>query len=216
MVMTRNVLFYRQLSINTLPVLLLLSLSILELTIETLVYSIFLPLKFIVFNSSWIQLLVLSPTTRKFHHITLILEFPHWLRINERIQYKLLCLTYKALQTGHPIYLRSLLSLACNHSTRSSYSSLYVEFPSSFILKSSIGFFYHSSPALWTSLPHDVCRLSFQLVHHFSSSELIAHYSPSSELATSLFWKRSKLICSQFFCRVVCIHLGFLRTDGID
>ena len=43
--------------------------------------------------------------TPKFHHITPILKSLHWLKINERIQYKVLSLTYKSLQTGKPCYL---------------------------------------------------------------------------------------------------------------
>ena len=58
--------------------------------------------------------------TTKFHHITPILKSLHWLKIDERIHYKVLSLTYKSLHTGHPSYLRSLLSFAPNRSTRSS------------------------------------------------------------------------------------------------
>jgi len=38
----------------------------------------------------------------KFHHITSILKSLHWLKINERMKYKVLCLTYKSLKTGQP------------------------------------------------------------------------------------------------------------------
>ena len=58
--------------------------------------------------------------TPKFHHITPILKSLHWLTINQRIQYKILSLTHKSLKTGHPSYLRSLLSLTPHRSTRSS------------------------------------------------------------------------------------------------
>jgi Reverse transcriptase (RNA-dependent DNA polymerase) len=47
--------------------------------------------------------------TPKCHHITPILKSLHWFSINQRIQYKVLCLTHKSLKTGHPSYLRSLL-----------------------------------------------------------------------------------------------------------
>jgi len=33
----------------------------------------------------------------------------HWLKINERIEYKLLSLTYKVLTTSQPDYLHSLM-----------------------------------------------------------------------------------------------------------
>jgi len=39
--------------------------------------------------------------TPKFHHITPILKSLHWLKINERIKYKVLPLTYESLKTAH-------------------------------------------------------------------------------------------------------------------
>jgi hypothetical protein len=39
--------------------------------------------------------------TPKFHHISPILQSLHWLKIDEIIQYKILCLTYKTLHSGH-------------------------------------------------------------------------------------------------------------------
>jgi hypothetical protein len=49
--------------------------------------------------------------TPKFHHISPILKSIYWLKINERIQHKVLSVTYKTLHFGHPSYLHSLLSL---------------------------------------------------------------------------------------------------------
>ena len=43
-----------------------------------------------------------------------------WLKINERIEYKLLSLTYKALTTAQPTYLDSLISVQPPRATRSS------------------------------------------------------------------------------------------------
>ena len=47
--------------------------------------------------------------TPKFHPISPILKSLHWFKINERIQYKVVSLTYKTLHSGHPSYLPSLL-----------------------------------------------------------------------------------------------------------
>ena len=47
----------------------------------------------------------------KFCHVTPILKSLHWLKINERIEYKLLSPTYKALNTAQPTYLHSLISV---------------------------------------------------------------------------------------------------------
>jgi len=54
--------------------------------------------------------------THKFHHTRSILKSLHWLKINERIKYKALSLTYIFLRTGQPSYLRSLLSFPSHHS----------------------------------------------------------------------------------------------------
>jgi len=53
-------------------------------------------------------------------HITPILRSLHWLRITERIEYKLLSLTYKVLTTTQPPYLHKLISTQRPRSTRSS------------------------------------------------------------------------------------------------
>jgi hypothetical protein len=42
--------------------------------------------------------------TSKFSHITPILKSLHWLKIEQRIHFKILSLTYKALDTNPPIY----------------------------------------------------------------------------------------------------------------
>ena len=44
----------------------------------------------------------------------------HWLKVNERIEYKLLSLTYKVLTTAQPSYLHNLISLQPPRSTCSS------------------------------------------------------------------------------------------------
>ena len=44
-------------------------------------------------------------------HITPIHISLHWLKVNERIEYKLLSLTYKVLTAAQPSYLRNLISL---------------------------------------------------------------------------------------------------------
>ena len=52
--------------------------------------------------------------------ITPILRSLHWLQINERIEYKLLSLTYKVLTTNQPDYLHNLIYVQSSGRTRSS------------------------------------------------------------------------------------------------
>jgi len=58
--------------------------------------------------------------TPKTCHITPLLASLHWLKIKERIEYKLLSLTYKILTTSQATYLHNLVSLQSPRSTRSS------------------------------------------------------------------------------------------------
>jgi len=48
------------------------------------------------------------------------LKSPHGLKIQQRIEYKILSITYKTLQSGQPSYLHSLLNVRSNRTTRSS------------------------------------------------------------------------------------------------
>ena len=56
----------------------------------------------------------------KSSHITPILRSLHWLKINERIEYKLLSLIYKVLTTSQPDYLHNLISVQSSDRIRSS------------------------------------------------------------------------------------------------
>jgi len=70
-----------------------------------------------VIQNSLARAVVKAP---KFCHITPILKSLHLLKINERIEYKLLSLTYKTLTTAQPSYLHSLVSVQPPRATRSS------------------------------------------------------------------------------------------------
>ncbi len=48
--------------------------------------------------------------SRRYEHITPFLRQLHWLPIQKRIEFKVLCLTYKALHNMAPLYLTQFLS----------------------------------------------------------------------------------------------------------
>ena len=54
-------------------------------------------------------------------HITAVLEFLHWLKIEQCIQFKLISVTYKVLTTSQPTYLHNLISLQTDNNTHFSY-----------------------------------------------------------------------------------------------
>ncbi len=94
--------------------------------------------------------------SRKYDHITPILQSLHWLPIKFRISYKILLLAYKALNDLAPAYLTNLLSrYNPTRSLRSQNSSLLVV-PR--IAKSTKGgrTFSYLAPKLWNSLPENV------------------------------------------------------------
>lgn len=94
--------------------------------------------------------------SRKYDHITPILSSLHWLPVKFRIEFKILLLTYKALNNLAPVYLTNLLSrYEPTRSLRSQNSGLLVV-PR--IAKSSKGgrAFSFMAPTLWNSLPGNV------------------------------------------------------------
>lgn len=120
--------------------------------------------------------------TPKLHHITPILKSLHWLKVNHRIQYKIISLTHKTLHSGHPSYLHSLLHLNHSRSTRSS-SFVTLDRPANrSCLKITNRSFYHTAPALWNSLPADLRQLS---QNHFSNTSPFA-------LSPSVFYNKLK------------------------
>ncbi len=48
--------------------------------------------------------------TRQYEHMTPVLRQLHWLPIQERIEFKVLCLTYKVIHNMAPLYLTQFLS----------------------------------------------------------------------------------------------------------
>ena len=93
---------------------------------------------------------------RKHDHITPILMDLHWLPVNERIQFKILLLTFKSLNGLAPVYVDEMIQrYVPNRKLRSS---------SAFLLKQnkwnlkSYGFrtFTVAAPFLWNSLPLEV------------------------------------------------------------
>jgi len=93
----------------------------------------------------------------KSSHITPILRSLHWLKVNERIEYKLLSLTYKVLTTSQPDYLHNLISVQSTGKLRTRSSSLVtlarptVGYPPHY--KSPTALSHNASPYLWNQLP---------------------------------------------------------------
>ena len=118
--------------------------------------------------------------TPKSCHITPVRSL-HWLRINERIKYKLLSVTYKVLPTNQPQYLHNLISVQPCHGTRSSSTVTLTRPPSRSSLKITNRSFRYAAPCLWNELP-----MELRLPRHTQSSPLspsVAHGSSSPPLS---------------------------------
>ena len=130
--------------------------------------------------------------TSKFRHISPILKDLHWLKINERVHYKVLSLTYKILSTNQPSYLRTLLDIQTVRSTRSSSIITLIRPSNPSRLKLNNRSFYHQAPALWNSLPADLRIPSdnFLTTCSISNSSPFALSAPNfhKKLKTFLFY----------------------------
>ena len=121
----------------------------------------------------------------------------HWLKIKQRIDYKIFSLTYKVLTTTQPSYLYNLIFLQRNRGTRSSNVVTLCRSPSSSSLKVNNRSFRHASPCLWNQLPkelrlpadHEDLSLLSDLAH-VSSSFPPSPLSPS--ITPSLLYYRLK------------------------
>ncbi len=90
--------------------------------------------------------------TRKFDHISPVLYDLHWLPVKERIKFKILLLTYQALNNQAPAYITQMLSFKDTRPTRYMQSvPLYV--PK--VNRTTFGgrSFSFVAPTLWNSLP---------------------------------------------------------------
>jgi len=130
-----------------------------------------------LFQNSLARTVMIAP---KSCHITPILHSLHWLRITERIEYKLLSLTYKVLTTTQPPYLHKLISTQRPRSTCSSSVVTFARPPSSSSLKITDRSFRYASPCLWNQLP-----LSHRKPHSGTSSSIICSPIPSPITSSS-------------------------------
>ena len=94
--------------------------------------------------------------SRKSDHITLILFDLHWLPVSERIKFKILLLTFKALHQQSPTYIQDLITRYLPSRSLRSSSTLSLN-PVSFNLKTyGSRAFSVSAPELWNKLPNDI------------------------------------------------------------
>src|SRR6218665_3573885 len=87
------------------------------------------------------------------NHITPVLKKLHWLKIPERIEYKVISLTYNTLQSSQPSYLRHLFTIQPPRSTRSSSTLTLLRLSVTSSLKFSNRSIAVAVQPLWNKLP---------------------------------------------------------------
>jgi len=164
----------------------------------------------------------------KSSHITPVLKSLHWLRINERIRYKLLSLTYKVLTTNQPHYLHKLIYVQPCHNTHSSSMVTLARPPTRSSLKITTGnrSFQYAALCLWNKLrtdlrePRQIQSLSFSPITlgSLSSSSSPSSRSPlASSLTRSVFHSELKtwLFGKSFPPQIFSFPIGLIpRTLG--
>ena len=117
--------------------------------------------------------------TPKSSHTTPIRRCLHWLKVTERIEYKLLSLTYKVFTTTQPSYLHNLITVQPPRSTRSSSLVTLPRPPTSSLRITDRSFQYYSS-RLWNQLPAFFRQLCTSLFNSASPSSMSGTSSISS------------------------------------
>ena len=94
--------------------------------------------------------------TRKYDHIKPVLKQLHWLPISQRIKYKILLLTYKALNGQAPNYITELQEpYVPTRNLRSSSKNL-LKVPPVKLIGYGHRCFSFVAPSLWNSLPNNI------------------------------------------------------------
>ena len=135
----------------------------------------------------------------KSSHITPILWSLHWLKITERIEYKLLSLTYEVLTTTQPSYLHNLITVQPPRSTRSSSLVTLARPSTSTSLRITDCSLQYASSRLWNQLPASLRQPRTNISNSASPSSLSGtssissiHSPLSSPVTPSLFHPRLK------------------------
>ncbi len=97
--------------------------------------------------------------TRRRDSITPVLQKLHWLPVKKRIIFKLLILTFKALNGQAPLYISELLSAySPGHRSLRSHSCGLLQLPRKNWITQTYGSraFIHAAPTLWNRLPDNI------------------------------------------------------------
>ena len=131
--------------------------------------------------------------TLKHSHISPVLQSLHWLKVEQRIQYKIISITHNLLHITEPKYLHRLINIKPPSRTGSSDHLCLSLPPVSTRLKFGDRSFRNSSPRLWNSLPINL-RSFAPDTHHSTtvSSSTTSHPCRALSLSRNQFLSRLK------------------------
>jgi hypothetical protein len=93
---------------------------------------------------------------KKYDHITQIRKELHWLPIEARCKFKIIMLTWKALNTMGPTYIKDLLKIKLCRSVLRSNNSIILEIPKTNLIGCGNRAFCKAAPVLWNGLPEEL------------------------------------------------------------
>ena len=102
-----------------------------------------------------------------------ILKSLYWLKVQGRIEYKIISTTYKVLQSSSPHYLRDIITIQPSRSTRSSSLVTLLHPQAQSSLKITNRSFRYAAPHLWNKLPPSL-RVPCQSAMHLRVLSSIA------------------------------------------
>ena len=114
--------------------------------------------------------------TRKYDHITPILQQLHWLTVKERIDFKVLMLTHKCLNGLAPAYLSELLEFHTPARPLRSGDQHNLKVPRTRLKTYGDRAFCHAAPVLWNNLPE---RIKLESSLDTFKSKLKTHFFSS-------------------------------------
>ncbi len=140
--------------------------------------------------------------TRKFDHITPILQSLHWLPVECRIDFKVLLMTFKALHGKAPVYLSELLTFRDTRASR--FTNQYIlNVPRSKHVTFGDRAFSVYAPTLWNSVPYSVRSLKGVVMTSRNSNTKLKHTFLKSILMSDIYVSFYKL---NFLCRFIYVQ----------
>ena len=120
--------------------------------------------------------------TKRYEHISPILKQLHWLKVKDRIDFKVLMLTYKCLHDQAPSYLMELLEEYVPERQLRSQSHLNLKVPKTRLKTYGDQAFSYIAPVLWNNLPLSIktssslATFKSRLKSHFFTSRYWLYY----------------------------------------